>query len=393
MHPVLITIFGFPIHTFGVMVLLGVLAGLHWIKHDARRLGLDGEDVASLGVEVFLAGLIGSRVFFVWHNWDKIYGPILEAEGAASALLATVNIRMGGLVWYGGLLAALPVCVWRMRHYKMDVIRACDLLAPGTILGLGIGRIGCLMAGDDHGRICVVRDDLQGFLATKPPGFAQSNSLFLCDQIPWYAIRFTDDMALVAQGYKNEWLLPSQPLMTLGCMTIFVILISVRKRLQMWPGAVVALLFVLYPIERYLIELTRGDNVRGHIAQTVPIVGGMSTSQAISVALLPFGLAGFAAAVVLGRRRVARLLAEGKDPMFIPPPPERGPDGKPLPAKADAPAPAAPAPATPAPATSAPATPAQAAAPSEPAPAAPAPAPAEPPPPAAAGEPGPGPAP
>lgn len=311
MHPILIE-WPITIHTFGVMVLAAVLVTLQWLKHDAPRLKIDPEEMTSLAVEVFIAGLIGSRVMFVWHNWDKLY--------ADAPWHAAFNIRQGGLIWYGGFIAATIVAIIRMRSYGFRILRACDLMAPATMLGLAIGRIGCLMAGDDHGKICVLASEYQAFCASQPPGFCEANEILVYqDKIPWYCITFTDKHALVAKGYENLPLLPSQVCMMLGTFTVFLLLISLRKRLQAYPGAIVSLLFVLYPINRFLVEFTRGDNVRGHIPASVPLIGGLSTSQGISAAILPVGILLTIVAFHFGRRRVARLLAEGKDPYEVEP--------------------------------------------------------------------------
>lgn len=361
MHPILIE-WPITIHTFGVMVLAAVLVTLQWLKHDAPRLKIDPEEMTSLAVEVFIAGLIGSRVMFVWHNWDKLY--------ADAPWHAAFNIRQGGLIWYGGFIAATIVAIIRMRTYGFRILRACDLMAPATMLGLAIGRIGCLMAGDDHGKICLVASEAQAFFASRPPGFGAANEVLIYqDKVPWYCITFTDPHALVAKGYENVPLLPSQVCMMLGTFSVFLILIALRKRLQAYPGAIVSLLFVLYPINRFLVEFTRGDNVRGHIPADVPLIGGLSTSQGISAAMLPVGVVLTIVAFWFGRQRVARLRAEGKDPYEV------EPSLRPKPPAEATPAPVAPAPVAPAPA------PAQASAPeaAPPAPAA-AEAPAAPPP-------------
>lgn len=328
MHPILIE-WPITIHTFGVMVLAAVLVTLQWLKHDAPRLKIDPEEMTSLAVEVFIAGLIGSRVMFVWHNWDKLY--------ADAPWHAAFNIRQGGLIWYGGFIAATIVAIARMRTYGFRILRACDLMAPATMLGLAIGRIGCLMAGDDHGKICLVEGQAQAFFASRPEGFGAANEILMYqDKVPWYCITFTDKHALVAKGYENVPLLPSQVCMMLGTFSVFLILIALRRRLQKYPGAIVSLLFVLYPINRFLVEFTRGDNVRGHIPADVPLIGGLSTSQGISAAMLPVGIVLTIIALWFGARRVARLRAEGKDPYEVEPslrpkaPAEPKPDASPL---------------------------------------------------------------
>jgi phosphatidylglycerol---prolipoprotein diacylglyceryl transferase len=312
-HPIL---FG-PIHTFGVMVLLGVLLGLAWVRYDAPRLRLDPEDATSLAVEVFLAGLIGSRLQFVLHNWESYQ---------RAGLHHIFYIWEGGLVWYGGFLAGLPVAVWRMRKYGFPVLRTMDLLAPCVIIGLGIGRIGCLMAGDDHGRMLVMESNYQNFVAALPAKLAAEgshmtaaewmarNEPIVVDEIPWYAIRFDDPRALVGDGYRGEYLLPTQPMMTIKCFLIAGILIALRKRLVKSPGALAALLFALYPIGRFIVEIYRGDLVRG-----VYDVGGvtLSMSQIISIFVFPPAVVAFVVLYVRGRREWDRLVAEGKDPMAL----------------------------------------------------------------------------
>ena len=147
MHPDFIWLPGMDtplVHTFGAMTLVGVLFALWYARRDGPRVGIDGDDAVSLGIEVFLAGLIGSRILFVYQNWGSF------ADGG---LFDMINFRNGGLIWYGGLLSATPMAVLRARSYGLKISRVCDLFAVPVMIGLAVGRIGCLMAGDDHGRI------------------------------------------------------------------------------------------------------------------------------------------------------------------------------------------------------------------------------------------------
>jgi phosphatidylglycerol---prolipoprotein diacylglyceryl transferase len=257
MHPVLIQIGDTKlIHTFGVMVLLGVLAGIYVMRRTATEQGIDPEDVGSLGVEVFLAGLVGSRLMFVFMNLDYY---------ADKPAYSPFNLREGGLVWYGGFLFGLPMAMWRVRSYGFPIARLTDIMAPTLILGLGIGRIGCLMAGDDFG-------------LEWTPDMWWPEAL---------TVTFTSPDALLPDAFRNKALLPSQPFMCIGCLAIFGILRAVRKKVERRPGTLSAMLFALYPIHRFLVEFTRGDEIRGFVDADIPVLGGLSTSQAISVLLFP----------------------------------------------------------------------------------------------------------
>ena len=176
MHPWLIT-FGDAhiLPTFGVLVLSGVLLALWWVKREAPKVGVDGEDLVNLAIEVFLAGLIGSRILFILQNWDQMMGP-------DAPWYQPLNLRQGGIVWYGGLLCATPVAFWRFRAWKVPMLRCADILAPCSMLGLAVGRVGCLMAGDDHGRYA--------------------------SEVPWWpqalTLTFTNPEALMDKAYLNH---------------------------------------------------------------------------------------------------------------------------------------------------------------------------------------------
>lgn len=259
MYPILFE-WPFTLHTFGVMVLLAAIVALHWVKRESIRMGLDHEQVGSVAVETFLAGLVGSRVLFVLINWDSY----MQAEW-----YQMFNLRQGGLVWYGGPIGAIPVALWRMKTYKLPKLVISDIFAISLVLAHSVGRIGCLMAGDDYGKPW-----------TEDMWWPK-----------WATVTFTDKHALLPDELKGVPLLPSQPLMTIGKLTIFLILLGLRKRLMPHPGALAALYFLLYSVERSLIELTRGDD-KARVVWKTPI-GELATSQIISLVAFPIALGFF----------------------------------------------------------------------------------------------------
>ena len=63
----------------------------------------------------------------------------------------TTLLRSGG-VFYGGLIAAIVVCIWQLRKHRLPLWSSGDLFAPGIALGYMVGRLGCLMAGCCYGK-------------------------------------------------------------------------------------------------------------------------------------------------------------------------------------------------------------------------------------------------
>lgn len=247
---------GFTLHTFGLMVLLGAVAAMQWVKYESKRRGLNDEEIVGIAIEIFLAGLLGTRVLFVLQNWDFF---------ADKSWLSVINLREGGLVWYGGPLTALPVIYLRLRNYPVHPLVICDIWAPGLAIGHAIGRLGCFFAGDDYGKKW---------------------------HEAWYTVTFTSPDALLPDDFRGIPLLPSQPAMFLGVFTIFCTLVLIRKRIAHKPAALPALYFTLYPIHRFVIEqFFRGD--AGAKTYMVPLLGEMRTSAIISIVLFPLGLAAF----------------------------------------------------------------------------------------------------
>ncbi|WP_246016575.1 prolipoprotein diacylglyceryl transferase family protein [Cohnella phaseoli] len=57
----------------------------------------------------------------------------------------------GGLAHQGGLIGGIIAGILFARKRNMPVWKFADIVAPGLILGMAIGRIRDFMAGDDYG--------------------------------------------------------------------------------------------------------------------------------------------------------------------------------------------------------------------------------------------------
>jgi phosphatidylglycerol:prolipoprotein diacylglycerol transferase len=141
---------GLPIRGYGVMLLLGVLAGVGLAVREARRVGLDPEMVVSLCFHLFVFGILGARLFYVIEYWPQFRRP----NDLLGTLGAILNVTQGGLVVYGSFLGALLGGLWFVRRHALPALAVADLMAPGLVLGLALGRIGCLLNGCCYGGLC-----------------------------------------------------------------------------------------------------------------------------------------------------------------------------------------------------------------------------------------------
>ena len=56
-----------------------------------------------------------------------------------------------GLVFNGGLICAIILIAFYVKRHNLDFLQLADIVTPFILLGHGIGRIGCLLVGDDYG--------------------------------------------------------------------------------------------------------------------------------------------------------------------------------------------------------------------------------------------------
>ena len=111
MHPILFTLFGFPVRSYGVMAALGFLAAVatwSWLAKRGRDPVFTPELAVDLGVWLMLSGILGSRIAYVVANWSHYLAAPAEI----------VRIDQGGLIFYGGLILASAVLVGFARRRR-----------------------------------------------------------------------------------------------------------------------------------------------------------------------------------------------------------------------------------------------------------------------------------
>lgn len=130
---------GEPITSFGVMMFLSFIVGGFVIRSGLEREELDPERAWDLIFTAVVAGIVGAKLYYVLLN----FGQLLDDP----AFL----VSRGGLVWYGGFLAAAAAVVWHIRRMGLPLGKMADIIAPALAIGYAIGRFGCFLVGDDYG--------------------------------------------------------------------------------------------------------------------------------------------------------------------------------------------------------------------------------------------------
>jgi len=332
---------GLPIRGYGTMLLAAVLAGTGLTVWRGRRLGLDPDRLLMLCFWMIVPGILGARIFYIVQYWEEEFRqPTLGAT-----LAEMVNFTQGGLVVLGSVIGGLVgMFIFVMRN-KMPLLATCDLLAPGFMIGLTLGRIGCFLNGCCFGGPCELpwavqfpagspahihqvhcgEAFLQGLrfdedapgvvIAEVEPGSAAARTgLAAGDRVASigeYAIATPRDaewvlhqlaeseqpvMAVLADGTRVEWAVeahghsnsvhPTQIYSAINAAVLCLLLLAFepfRRR----DGEVFLLFFTMYPITRFLLEIIRTD-------EAARFGTGMTISQNLSLAMLLLAVAGWA---------------------------------------------------------------------------------------------------
>jgi phosphatidylglycerol:prolipoprotein diacylglycerol transferase len=146
---------GLPIRGYGVMLFLGVTSGTALTVWRGYRMGLDPDMVMTLVFWGVVPGIIGARTYYVVEYWHDFWtlGPT-PWQTFLDTLGKIVNITEGGLVVYGSLAGGLIGFAVYVLRKRLPLWATLDLVAPGMLLGLVLGRIGCLMNGCCFGGPC-----------------------------------------------------------------------------------------------------------------------------------------------------------------------------------------------------------------------------------------------
>lgn len=251
MYPVLLKIGKLPIYTYGFFVAAGFVVGITVTRHEAKRLGEDQDTIMDLCFYVLIAAIVGSRLFYVLTNLSTFISDPLEI----------FRIWNGGLVFYGGFVAALMTAIIYVKQKEVSLFKTADMMAPALAMGHAIGRIGCFFAGCCYGKAC---------------------------DLPW-AVTFTNPDSLAP---VNVPLHPTQLYSITANLIIFIFLWVFRGR-KRFDGQIFWIYVLLYGVSRSFIEIFRGD-FRGNF-----VFGILSISQAIGAGMVLISVVMF---ILLGKR-------------------------------------------------------------------------------------------
>ena len=228
------SVFGFEIAFYGLIIGIGVMAGLLTAVQIAKRTGQNPDDYWDFSIWAVLFSVIGARLYYVAFSW----------EDYKDNLLNIFKLRSGGLAIYGGVIAAfITLFVW-CRIKKKNPLLIGDTAMPGLILGQAIGRWGNFMNREVFGDYY--------------------NGLFSM-QIPISNVRDRSDIteniaSHIPEGANYINVHPTFLYESVWNLFIFVLLLIYRKH-KKFDGELCLLYLGGYGLGRFIIEGIRTDTL------------------------------------------------------------------------------------------------------------------------------------
>ena len=230
-----ITIFGFDIAYYGIVIGIGILAGIFIAAMEAKRTGQNPEDYYDLAIYAVIFSIIGSRIYYGIFSWDMYKRDILSV----------FNIRQGGLAIYGGVIAAVITVTVFARRRNLSAPLLMDTAGLGLVAGQMIGRWGNFFNRE---------------------AFGEYTDWLLAMRLPVDAVRGSDITELMRKHMETVGdvsfiqVHPTFLYESLWCLLILILLLIYRKHKQ-FDGEIFLLYLAGYGFGRFWIERLRTDQL------------------------------------------------------------------------------------------------------------------------------------
>ncbi|MGI6069898.1 MAG: prolipoprotein diacylglyceryl transferase [Blautia sp.] len=127
-----ISVFGFDIAFYGIIIAVGMLIGIWFVIMEAKRTNQNQDFYLDMLILSILAAVIGARLYYVAFSWSNYKNDLLQI----------FNIRSGGLAIYGGIIGGVLAAAVFCKVKKVSFWQMADTSCPGILIGQIIGRWG-----------------------------------------------------------------------------------------------------------------------------------------------------------------------------------------------------------------------------------------------------------
>ncbi len=253
-----ITIGGFTIACYGIIMALSMLAGLWIACWQAKRTGQNKEVYMDFVIYAIIFPLIGARLYYVAFSWDSYKNDLWQI----------FNTRGGGMALYGSVIGAIVTAIVYCKVKRYNFFLLADTAVGGLVLGQIIGRYGNFFNREAFGEYT------DSLLAMR----------LRVDQVhPANITELMREHMQTVEGISYIQVHPTFLYESLWNVMVLVLILVFTKR-KKFNGEIFILYMVGYAIGRAWIEGLRTDQLQ--IGRT-----GIAVSQVLAVAIAVAGIA------------------------------------------------------------------------------------------------------
>ena len=248
-----ISVFGFRIAFYGIIIGIGMLAGIWIAQSDAKRRGQDPELYLDFALYAIICSIIGARLYYVIFEWDYYKNNLLQI----------FNLRAGGLAIYGGVIAGTITMIVYTRMKKVSFFSLADTGVVGLVTGQIIGRWGNFFNCEAFGGYT------DSLLAMRIRRALVNDNMLNADVLNHRIVENGVEYIQVHPTffYESCWNL---------CLLLFMLWF---RRYKKYDGQMLWIYLLGYGIGRFWIESLRTD-------QLILFGTGLPVSQALSLVLI-----------------------------------------------------------------------------------------------------------
>jgi len=238
---------------YGIVLMLGAVAGAWLATREARRRGHSPEIVWDLLTYLLVGGIVGARI---WHVLTPPPSSGVTAAWHLSHPLDALAVWKGGLGIPGAVIGGAIVLYFYSRRHQLSFAEWADIAAPSLALGQAIGRWGNYFNQELYG----APTDLPWKISIDPAHRLQD----------YFDVEYYHPLFF----YESLWNLANM---------VLLIWISRRFADRLKTGDIFLVYLIVYPVGRFFLDFLRLD---------ASLVGGININQTIMavVALCSAGM-------------------------------------------------------------------------------------------------------
>ena len=229
-----ITVFGFNIFYYGIILALAIFVGIVISNRVAIREYFLYGLVPNIATSVIIGGIIGARLYYC----------LLNSSMYISNPIEIFALREGGMSIHGAILGGVIVLLYQAKKHNVELLKLCDIFAMGMPVAQAIGRWG---------------------------NFFNSEAFGLPTTMPWGL--YIRPQYRPERFFNSEYFHPTFLYESILDILLFIILYKfVFNKYKDNSGCITAIYLILYSVIRILVEQIRVDCVKYVYGVPFPLV-------------------------------------------------------------------------------------------------------------------------